>query len=335
MKLDPSRIAPYLADPGGSRGALVFGEDNELVRERVRHLTRTVAGGVDDPFRVASLSREALGSLTGELATRSLTGERRVVLLTDVTDGACEPVRKAFQHPTSGFLVVEAGALPTKSKLRMFFETERDVASIPCLLLNRSEAIALFSRTLESHGVNANAETLAWAEQRLVLDRARVRAEADRLALYAEPDRRVTLIMAQLCLSGGSELVLDELIDAVFSGDAGRADSGIEGALLEGATPVGLLMGVMAHLTRLHRCALLLRSGVAESEAMKALRPPVFFRRQPAFALALRTWSVERLAGAAGVVATAELGCKQTGSPADLLVRNALLRIARSARGPR
>jgi len=334
VKLDSARIDAYLADPKASRAALIFGEDAELVRDRVRQLTVSVAGSVNDPFRVSSLSRDGLGSLDAELGARSLIGGRRVVLLTDITDAACGAVQKALAKPSDGFLIVESGGLPAKSKLRGFFEAERDVVSIACFPLTSGEAVVLFARVLKELGVEAEADALAWAQPRLALDRARVRGEANRVALFVEPERTLTLEAALRCLWEGGDAALDDAVDAIFAGDARRADMGVEAALLEGATPVGVLMGVLAHVSRLHRCAVLLRSGVSEPEAMRSLRPPVFFRRQGAFTAALRGWSVERLTRAAGAVAAAELGCKQTGSPADLLVRNVLLRLSRSSGRP-
>lgn len=333
MKLAPNRIDAYLANPGESRAALIFGEDAELVRERVRQLTVAVAGAVDDPFRVASMSREGLGSLAGELAARSLLGGRRVVVLSDMTDAACGPLERALAQSAEGFLVVEAGPLATKSKLRLLFEGARDAASIPCFPLVHGEAAALFAQRLMCDGIAVSVDALAWAEHRLGLDRSRVRAEADRVALYIHPDSLVSLEAAQICLDEGDQSALDDLVDAVFSGDTVKVDSSIESAFLGGATAVGVLMVVLSHLARIHRCAVLLRSGISEAEAMRSLRPPVFYRRQSAFAATLRHWSVERLSNAASVLGAAEFGCKQTGSPAELLVRNALLRLSRSA-GP-
>ena len=53
MKLDARRLAGFLRDPGACRIVLLHGEDVGLIRERAEALTRAVAGGLDDPFRVS------------------------------------------------------------------------------------------------------------------------------------------------------------------------------------------------------------------------------------------------------------------------------------------
>ncbi|HJS87316.1 MAG TPA: DNA polymerase III subunit delta, partial [Acetobacteraceae bacterium] len=79
MKLDSRRIPAFLRDPGNIRVVLLYGEDVGMIRERAEALTRAVAGGLDDPFRVAELARDEVDRLEVEAASLSLTGGRRVV----------------------------------------------------------------------------------------------------------------------------------------------------------------------------------------------------------------------------------------------------------------
>ncbi len=328
MKLEPRRIEAYLADPGLSRAALVYGEDSGLVRARVRRLIVAVAGSIDDPFRVTSLSRDMLSLLRTELTAQSMTGGRRVVHVSDVTDAASAVVQRALSQPTDGYLIVEAAGLAAKSKLRVLFETEPDVASIVCYQIERGDARALFIKALQEQGVTIEADALSWAEQRLSQDSARVRADAALLALFVHPAQTALLADVVLCLGETASITVEDLVHAAIIGDLPQTDRALDAALQEGATPVGILTVALGHVTRLHRCAILVRSGMSPADAMRGLRPPVFYRRQDAFMLSLSRWSVERLANAAAILGAAEFACKQTGGPAELLVRDVMTRLA-------
>lgn len=333
MKLDPRRTAAYLSDPGASKGALVFGDDTGLVRERVKRLIVAVAGSADDPFRVVSLSRETLPNLSAELTARSLTGGRRVVHVADVTDAASGVVQRALAGSTEGFLIVEAGGLAARSKLRVLFEAEREAASIACYPLERDEARALFARALKERGVSIEADALAWVEQRLGQDRARVQADADRLALYLHPDTTASLPMVQLCLGEAAGSSVEDLIYAAVAGNLAETDRALDVALQEGASPVGILTQALGHVTRLHRCAVMVRSGAAAADVMRGLRPGIFYRRQDAFLRSLAGWTVERLARATAMLGSTEFACKQTGAPGDVLARDAMTRLALNSAG--
>jgi DNA polymerase-3 subunit delta len=65
------------------------------------------------------------------------------------------------------------------------------------------------------------------------------------------------------------------------------------------------------------------------------VRPAVFFRLQPQFRRQVQAWRPELLANALGLVADAELACKRTGAPQDLLCQRALFDVAEAVRAAR
>ena len=77
------------------------------------------------------------------------------------------------------------------------------------------------------------------------------------------------------------------------------------------------------------------RSITLEDAAVKALRPPVFFKRNGAFREALRLWSAAEAGEALERLVEAEAACKRTGSVPAALCAEALLGIAREARAGR
>lgn len=105
--------------------------------------------------------------------------------------------------------------------------------------------------------------------------------------------------------------------------------------MAEGAAPVQVLRAALMHLQRMHRARLAMDQGAPAAEAMKTLRPPVFFRRTASFGRALSLWSSAGLGAAMAGLSEAERGCKRTGWPDQVLCRNALLAVARRARAVR
>ena len=101
--------------------------------------------------------------------------------------------------------------------------------------------------------------------------------------------------------------------------------------MAEGLAPVAAARGLLAHLGRLQAGRLAMAGGLSAADAVKAMRPPVFFRRTGDVQRALEVWSAVRLAGAMQAVRRTELACKQTGAQDALLIRQLLLEIARHA----
>ena len=161
------------------------------------------------------------------------------------------------------------------------------------------------------------------------------RAELEKLALFVGAGGRVDLAAAQECVGDLAGLSLDDALFAATAGDVAATDRALELAMAEGANAVGVLRAMLMHLQRLQRARATVALGASASEAAKAARPPVFFRREAAFVQALRLWSEDALRLICGRVWEAERACKRTGSPAETLCRSVVLGIAQRAAAAR
>ena len=103
-------------------------------------------------------------------------------------------------------------------------------------------------------------------------------------------------------------------------------------AFQEGESPVAVIRALLRHLQRLHLLASRIAAGASIEEAMRAARPPIFFKQQDSYRRQLRRWSEGRLREALDLVAEAEFRMKQTGPRADTICREALFSIAAMAR---
>jgi DNA polymerase-3 subunit delta len=336
VKLDARRAEAFLRDPGQARVVLLYGDDVGLIRERGLRLVKAVAGAADDPFRVTDLERETAARMPVEIASPPLTGGRRVVRARDIGDGSLAAVQAVLEGGGPGFLILEAPGLPSRSKLRALIERAAEAVAVACY---PPEAAALeeeIRRGLQARGVTADADAVRWLESRLGGDMAVTRAEIEKLALYVGPDARVDMAAAQACVGDLAGLSLEDALFAATAGDVAAADRSLEIALGEGAAPVAVLRTALAHMQRLHRARLAVAEGASPGEAAKSARPPLFFRREPAFQKALMLWSDTALEAASMRLSDADRACKRTGAPAETICRSAILGIAqRSAAASR
>ncbi len=335
MKLESRRIPAFLRDPGTARVVLLHGDDLGMIRERAAMLTRAVAGGLDDPFRIAELARDEVDQLEAEASSLPLTGGRRVVRVRDVGESARGPVEAVLKSAAPALVVLEAPSLAGASRLRRAVEAAPDGAVIGCYPEEGRALEETIRATLASAGIAVEPEALAWLAAHLGADRAATRQEIEKLALYVGKGGRIDMQAATACVGDLAGLSLDDALFAATQGDVATADRALELALSEGGSAVGVLRIALSHMQRLHRARLAVDRGMPPAEATKAARPPVFFRRVGAFARALGLWTEPALMATMAGLAEAERSCKRTGAPDLAICRNAILALARraSARG--
>jgi DNA polymerase-3 subunit delta len=334
VKIDTRRAAAFLRDPGACRVVLLHGDDGGLIRERADGLTRLVAGAADDPFRVAELDRDASDRLEDEACALSMTGGRRVVRVRDVTDGLTDAVKAVLAGRGEALVLLEAPGLG-KSRLRSLAEAAPEAAAVGCYPETGETLEATIRSGLAALGVGAEPEAVSWLATQFGADRGATRRELEKLAAYGGEGGVIDLQAARACAGDQAALSLDDALFAATAGDAATTARALEQAMAEGATPVGVLRAALMHVQRLHRMRLAMGPNRSAAEAVKAARPPVFFRRAAAMTRALELWPGDALLALLGRLLAAEHACKQTGAPAEAICRDLLLRVARPSPGRR
>ncbi|GBQ93518.1 DNA polymerase III subunit delta [Acetobacter nitrogenifigens DSM 23921 = NBRC 105050] len=336
VKIDARALGRVLHSPSDWRAILLHGEDAGLIREYAANMTRAVAGSLDDPFRVATLSKESHERLEEEATALSLDGGRRVVWVRDATDALAAPLGNLLEATAESLIIVEGGVLAARSKLRALVENAPSAASIGCYPEEGRALEASVSRMFQEQGVAIDGDALAWLTAHLGPDRVSVRGEVEKLTLYAGAERTLSLHDVQQCAGDSGSSSMEDAVFAAMEGDRASSDFALERALEEGASPVAIARVMLSHIGRLRLIRATMEQGRNRADAIKTLRPPVFFKRAPSFNRALDVWSLDGLSEIARRTQEFELSCKQTGAMDTLLCRRHLAAVAaRAASGAR
>jgi DNA polymerase-3 subunit delta len=330
LKIESRQVAGFLRNPGNCRLVLLHGDDEGLIRERAQALTLLVAGDTHDPFRVVELTgRDGWAQLGSEMAALSMIGGRRVVRVREVSDAALEHVRAALRGPGGALAVLEAPGLG-KGKLRSFVEAAPDAACIACYPEEGRAAAELIRGMFQAEGVRADPDACTWLAE-VCGDRAVLRGEVEKLVLLAGTGGHVDIDMARSSAGDAAGASGDEALLAATSGDPVTADACIEKAVAEGLAGVGLIRVALMHLQKLHQARLRMEGGLSAAEAVRTLRPPVFYRAVPGMTASVNLWPADVLLRALDEARTVELACKTTGSRPDVLACRFVAALARQA----
>ncbi len=338
MKLAAARTDAFLRSPDPAvRAVLIYGPDAGLVRERADTIAKTVVADLSDPFLVADLSGDGLADdparLADEAAAMALTGGRRLVRVRDATDRVVKAVEAMASVPTGdSMVVIQAGELTPRSALRKVFEAAKDMAALPCYADDGRGLEQLAHEVFAAANVTASPEAIQYLAANLGADRGLSRSELEKLALYAGDGGTITAEDALAVVGDSAALTLDDVVYAATDGEAAALDRAYAKSMQEGISPVAILRAISGHLLRLQAVSARVSAGDAPDQAVKSLRPPVFFKRTRQFARQARIWQGRRVARALDLTMTAERGCKTTGMPDAAICGRALMQISALAR---
>lgn len=337
MKLSAAEARRWLAAPDARfAAALLYGPNRGAAAEAAEALAAWVLGPTPDPLNRTLLAEDELrrdkARLADELEAQSLLGGRRLVQLRCEGESASELLARALDSlksnaPAAAFLLVEAGDLGPRSKLRSAFEAAPAAAALPFYEEGGAELQALARAMLAEAGLALSppAEEALW--RFLPSERALLRREVEKLVLFAGPERKApTAEDVAALLASETEAAADEAADAALLGRAAEAAQALEA--LAAAAGIAALRTLERRILRLLEAKKLMESGLSAAEAGKKLRPPVFFKEVETFRLQAERWSAPQLMTALDLCWRAQLRAMSAGAPQELIAAAAFRAVA-------
>ena len=323
--------------PKDLRVALVFGPDAGLVQERAEKLLKSVVADLTDPFNVADLTESVLLSdparLQDEAAAISMMGGRRVVRVRGAGNNLTGLFEDFLEEPAGDALVVvEGGDLAKGTGLRKLFESDSKAAAIACYADTARNLEDVVREAMRAAGLTIAPDALADAVSRLGSDRGVTRRELQKLALYAQGQKSVSLQDVQAVMGDEAEARTEEASDAAGSGDFARLDLALERLWTADTSVTQILRGAMGHFQRLATVREYVNRGEPIDVAVKKLRPPLHFLREQSFKAQANRWNGDRLADALDMLLEAEALSRTTAVPAEAVCGRTLMNIAALAK---
>jgi DNA polymerase-3 subunit delta len=315
------------------RAALAYGPNRSLAAEAAQTIAQAALQGSDDPFALTRLGEDEIkrdaARLADALLAQSLLGGPRVVWARVDGAGADEAILDALAQLEGGvsgaFLMIEGGDLGGGAKLVKAFEAAKHAACLPCYEESDTERAQFARELMKEEGVALPQDAADALAQLLPADRALMRREMEKLAIYANGAALAAADIEALIADEG-EAELDQAALAALEGRGAVAAEAL--ARIDRMNGVTSIKALTRRLMRLLEARLAVDQGASPADAAARLRPPVFWKERDAFQAQLRVWSAQRLARGLDVLWKAEIACKQAQSPQDLIAADAFAKVA-------
>lgn len=340
MNLSARDANRYFARPEPDKtGLLIFGADAMRVALKRQEVIAALIGPQgEEEMRLtripASDLRKDPALLGDAIKAQGFFPGPRVAFVEDATDGLTPTLTAALQDWAKGDaqVIVTAGQLTAKSKLRMLFEKHPNAyaAGIYDNPPTREEIEADLAHAglsnLDSHAMT-DLTQLAQA-----IDPGDFRQTLEKLSLYKLNDATpVSSKDIAACAPASNEAVLDDLLNIVAEGRAQEIGPVMARLNAQGTQPVGLCIGATRHFRTLFAAA---SDPGGAAQGIARMRPPIFGPRRDRMLRQAQGWGAAKLEMALSILTDTDLSLRSAGqtAPAMALVERALIRLAMLAR---
>lgn len=342
MKLNGRDAVRFIKAPDlALAGVLIYGEDTVEVSNRKSVLVKTLLGSGDDAeMRLTRIQPSDIRSdpavLIDSMKAQGFFGGQQVVVVDGAGDGTVPALSAALNDAVrgDGYLVVTAGILPARSKLRKLFESMGNAAAAPCYA-DVPDRMAIRELLTEAGIGEVTDDALVDLEALARgIDKGALRDLIERLFLYSCDDSApLSADDVIACAPGSGDVDLDETIAVVADGKAEQIGPLLSRLQAQGQSPTGLVIAAQRYFRSLHSVLSAAAAGTSIDSAIGGLRPPVFGPRRDALSRRCRTWKLAQVEGAMSVLLETDNDLRGgTGAPGWPLLERAFLKLALTIR---
>lgn len=336
----PNDINTYIQSPTGSV-VLIYGPDSGLVRERADALCTAVVGDSGDPFATVTLDGDTIADspdgLFTEASALSLFGGKRAIRVNGLADKALDTIKSLFTTIEStgipNMVVLVAGDLPAKSKIRTLFDKSPNHKSIACYNDDGRDVGKMLNERLNADNITLQPDAQKWILSHLGADRGNTRNEIEKLALYAGQGGTIDLPTAMKMVGDNQALNLSEMVYMAFDGNHGGIDTHYDALIADGTAPIAIMRAITGHIAKLQ---LIIATAGQEkrsvSQVIGGLQPPVFWKLKPRLETHATRWHAQTLADMLTLCLQTEQNSKQTDYPVETMTNRLLHQIALRAK---
>lgn len=229
-------------------------------------------------------------------------------------------------------LIIKAGELSTKSKLRNIFEKNKNLISIPCYEDTVLECKDLIEKKLLKEGLSLQNEQILFLSKSLSRNRFLINCEIEKIVLYLKQNQTISNQSLRKLVNTDTKLELESLIYAVVSGKILEFEALLNRAKKNGVNEVTILNALTRHFCKILYAKQYFLKTNSYIKSVKSIFPPIFFKLEEEFIHQTKIWPKSRIESLLEKLLDIQIKLKNRQNKSESLLRFILLSIIKISR---
>ena len=197
---------------------LIYGSDEGLVEHRTNKIINTFLKG-DKQNALTTFDNKGSNQINFEdiISTKSLFSNKEVIKVTGGNDKIIEKLNSKLINSESLLVIINAGELLPRSKLRKLFESENNMGIIACYKIDSLELKKIIIDYINKNKLKVNNEAVIYLTENLGQNYQIIINELNKLLLIKEERIDFENIKNLICSNGSSSY--EEIIFSFLTGN--------------------------------------------------------------------------------------------------------------------
>ena len=332
MILKEHEIKGVFNDQNTNMIFLVYGPNEGLIRNIVQKLSVFFRGNetAEEIILSATSIDEEPNKLMDEIQTFSMFSNKKIIhidMIKDKNTGIVEDLQKVdFENV---IIILKSDNLVKSSKLRKIFDASKNIFSIPCYEDDTKSIVNLVQNFIQNSDLKLNREVKNYLVQFLGNDRSVNQSELEKIYLYQKNrEEELSLKEVKIILNDSASTNLNKVNESIMYGKTKTASKIIHKIFSEGTNSIAIIRSLTNYMLRIQQTKIEIKKHKSFEEAIKILKPPLFWKDKENFQNHCNAWSLKDIEKNLNLLLNAEYECKSENSLSTMICEKYVLNIA-------
>ncbi len=292
---------------------LVYGPNEGLIRENIDIIYKSFSNGSDcEKININGTQLDdGFTILNDEISTFSLFSEKKFISLESAKEKHASIIEEALSLDVKNTcLVVKQDNLTKSSKIRKLFESSNTHFSLACYDDDIKVLSSLLEKFQKENNITFDNDIKSFLLNNLSNDRMVIKNELEKILLsLSEGDRKVDIEKVRYILHDSAYTDFQQINNSILFGNIEKGSKSLEKLFNLGTNPVAILKSLNNYIMRIRLTQVELSKGKQFDEAIKILRPPVFWKEKSDFKRHCLMWPANIIENIINEVLSSEIKC--------------------------
>ena len=292
---------------------LLYGPNEGLIRENIDVIYKRFSREANcEKINVNGKQLdESVSILNDEISTISLFNEKKFIILDSAKEKHVSIIEDALSLDFKNTcMVVKQDNLTKSSKIRKLYETSKNHFSLACYDDDIKVLSSLLENFQKEHNITFDSDIKSFLLNNLSNDRMVIKNELEKILLSLnKEDRKVDIERLRDILQDSSNTDFQQINNSILFGNTKKGSKSLEKLFNLGTNPIAILKSFNNYIMRIRLTQVELSKGKQFDEAIKVLRPPVFWKEKSDFKRHCLMWPANVIDNIINEVLNSEIKC--------------------------
>ena len=294
---------------------LLYGENLGLKKDIKNFITDEIKQKNNDAEILSLYESEIISNediFFNLIYSGSLFSQKKIITIHESTDKIINIIKEASEKYSEDiYLIFFSNVLDKKSKLRTFFEKEKELVCVPCYLDNEKDLVTIAQLELKKANILLSRESINLLIEKCNADRNNLRNEIEKIVAYSLNKEKIETNEIRALINFSGDYKSDIFVNECLCGNIVQYKKIISELYVNTINQI-LMLRILSN--KIHRL-LKIKEQVKESYNVDALlntcKPPIFWKEKPIVKKQLAIWKLNDLKEIISDINNTEILCKK------------------------